>query len=97
MDWYAGYKEYRAGFHFWIHRKDAQKVLENIKWSQKRHKSTLLDQFQNEVEIKIITCIVKKSWINVMGIDTTAGEQAKAIVAEKAIFPIFRGKRNYKY
>ena len=91
MDWYADYKEYKAGFHFWIHRKDAQKVVENIKRSQKRHRHTLLEQFQNNAGIRIITCIVKKSWINVMGNDATAGYEGKAIVAKKAIFPIFRG------
>ena len=89
-DWGSGAKEYKAGFHFWLHKKDAVFASENIIKNQKSGRVIL--QFK-DVEIKVITCTIKKSWVNVLGRDETCEHEADAIVTKKAIFPKFRGKR----
>ena len=83
-NWSNGRKEYNAGFHFWLDRKDAKITASNIIKSQADE--DLREQFKG-VKIKIITCIVKKEWIDVVGIDVTTRHEARALVATRAIFP----------
>ena len=81
------YRYYKAGFHFWLHKKDAEKVANHIIKNQKRGEVT--KRFLN-VGIKIITCIVKKSWVITIGTDRTCDHHGKVLVAKKAFFPKFK-------
>lgn len=69
---------YQSGFHFWLKRKDAKDGLRG----------------SDRIRLKIIECIVKKSWITATGMnemyyDTIEKKMmlGKTIVASKAIFP----------
>lgn len=87
LSWRENFKQYKAGFHFWLHKKDADTIVKDLRDSQGR--SSLRKQFVNG-EFKVIQCIVKKSWVNILGIDETMDIEGKVLVAKRAIFPKFR-------
>ena len=75
-----GYK-YKAGFHFYKDEKAAEKIMEYII----NHR----DLIPNNYEGKVVTCIVKKTWITSIGEEGSpiSIEKDVVIVAKKAIFP----------
>lgn len=79
-------KEYKTGFHFWMDREEAQRKIENIKLCYFRN-TLNIRIFQGKY--KLLTCIVKKSWITTIGLDDTPEGESKVIVSKKAIFPKF--------
>jgi hypothetical protein len=82
-----GIVSYKAGFHFYLTKKDADKALVEV-----NHCFVLnqLAEFVFQGEYKVIKCIVKKSWITTIGEDNMSGIFATTLVAKKAIFPKFR-------
>ena len=51
------------------------------------------EQAYNPEKLKVIKCIVKKSWITAVGEQHMTGTKSTVIVAKKAIFPKCRGRR----
>lgn len=74
---------YQAGFHFWFRKIDAEK-----------YKKYLCDAGDFVIgDLEIIECKIKKEWITATGMNTLGKmDNAKAIVANKAIFPECEGK-----
>jgi len=83
-------RAYFSGYHFWMEKKSAKKLLEKIKDYQHRGR---LNQHMFEGEYTIISCIVKKEWITEIGPETVENFKGRVVVAEEAIFPKFKGNK----
>lgn len=82
--------KYKAGFHFIRDKKLAQKAIRAVR---KYFKKGTLNPSIFRGEYKVITCVVKKSWITQIGKEHMAIEMGlenvPVMIAKKAIFPKF--------
>lgn len=85
---------YNSGYHFWDSRETAEDLLDFLLELDCRNG---LNSSVFQGEYKIIECIVKKSWITTIGMDSKCRDAGYysgiCIVAKKAIFPKFREKK----
>jgi hypothetical protein len=85
--------KYKAGFHFFQIKKEAEETLQLIRYRTKNIKRNKIVRSNmreaNELirkEYKVIECRIKRSWVTAVGLDG-ADSDSVTIVAKKAIFP----------
>ena len=90
---------YKAGFHFYTRKIDAQERLKKLKELLKIDPDIRFIMESRGKDFRqryvIIECIVKKSWINAYGYDDFF-QKRPTIVAKKAIFPPFNNRHKVK-
>lgn len=87
LNQHCGTSEYKAGFHFFADKGDAERFLSMVRNANKRDS---LNWSIFPGQHVLITCTVKKTWITTIGTESTSGAKSRIIVAKKAIFPKFK-------
>ncbi len=88
---------YWAGFHFFAKKRAAIQYLEYLEDLVENHYKEVSQSSKIDKEIfykkyKVIKCIIKKSWVMMVGkqVAGTNGRLQTVIVSKKAIFPEFK-------
>jgi hypothetical protein len=83
----AGNAKYMSGFHFWTSLKVAN---ETRNYMDRLKRICHLNSLVPKGELHVITCLIKKEWITIIGRDEAIDNRPteEVMVAKQAVFPI---------